>query len=76
MCEPVPTTGAAGSAPIHRAKIFPMASCLTLSPASSQREITQARAFKSVGVKTILVTAGGSASEIAASVSSSESSRS
>jgi len=75
MCEPVPTAGAAGLAPLHRAKMFPMASCLTASRASWQREITHARAFKSAGVKTILVTAGGSASEIAASVSISEFSR-
>ena len=75
MCEPVATARAAGSAPIHRAKMFPMASCPTVSPASWQREIIQARALKSVRVKAILVTAGGSASEMAASVSISEFSR-
>ena len=52
-----------------------MASCRTVSPASSQREISQVRAFKSDGVKTILVTAGGAASEKEASVSSSASKR-
>src|SRR5207247_10400336 len=63
MCEPVPTTDAAGSEPLQRAKLFPIASCRTLSPASSQRSFSHARAFRSVGGKTNLVTAGASASE-------------
>src|SRR5207247_5317235 len=72
----LPISDAAGSDPLQRAKLFPIASCRTLSPASSQRSFSHARAFRSVGVKTILVTAGASASENEASVSISESRRS
>ena len=72
MCDPVPTQGAEGSVPAHRAKVLPTASSRTSSPTSSQRDLIQVRAFRSVGVNTTRVTAAGPASEKAASSSISE----
>ena len=58
MCDPLATAGSSGSVPVQRAKVLPTASSRTWSPASAHRLLSQVRACRSTGEKTMRVTAG------------------
>ena len=52
MCEPVATAGRSGSVPVQRKKVLPTASSRMVRPSAAARDLSQARARRSSGVKT------------------------